>query len=319
MGRFGLRAGFRSPQFLVSDDTVTEANTPRSSRRVIEFQGERREYWLHVPPNLDASSPIPLVLLLHGAGGTGRWAMDETRIREHADRWGWFVVAPNGTPPARDEPASFLHNPRLWNDGSRRGMIANLGTDDVAFLDHLLATLTAQLPVDPRRVFATGFSNGASMVFRLAAEGATRLAAIAPVASHAWVVGPPAPRPMPTLFIIGDADPLVPLAGGQVRTPWSSQSAPKPPIREMLDRWAVAQGHVPLPALVSRAGGVRVERYGAGDSGAEFRVMIVEGLGHHWPGGLARLNPRIAGAASERLDATREIGEFFARRPLPLA
>jgi polyhydroxybutyrate depolymerase len=54
--------------------------------------------------------------------------------------------------------------------------------DDVAFLDALLDDLAGAYRVDPRRVFATGMSNGAMMAYRLASELSERIAAVAPVA-----------------------------------------------------------------------------------------------------------------------------------------
>ena len=39
--------------------------------------------------------------------------------------------------------------------------------------------------------------------------------------------------------------------------------------------------------------------------------MTVDGLGHHWPGGKGRLNPRIAGPPSDRVNGTELVWEFF--------
>src|SRR5262249_47734669 len=69
--------------------------------------------------------------------------------------------------------------------------------DDVAFLNSVLDDLAGRFPVDGRRVFATGFSNGASMTFRLAAERAERLAGVAPVSGFCLVDGPPAAPRLP--------------------------------------------------------------------------------------------------------------------------
>ena len=53
--------------------------------------------------------------------------------------------------------------------------------DDVAFTRAILDDLETVARVDPRRVFATGMSNGAMMAYRVAAELSDRIAAIAPV------------------------------------------------------------------------------------------------------------------------------------------
>ncbi|HBC56330.1 MAG TPA: hypothetical protein DCZ03_04120, partial [Gammaproteobacteria bacterium] len=79
-------------------------------------------------------------------------------------------------------------NPQTWNDGSSRSNIgaANRGASDMLFVDAMIETLQEQFSVDPRRIYATGFSNGASMSFRLARERSKRIAAIAPVAGNDW-------------------------------------------------------------------------------------------------------------------------------------
>lgn len=169
---------------------------------------------------------------------------------------------------------------------------------------------------DPQRVLLTGFSNGAGMAFRFATERADRVAALAPVAGHCWVPEPKLSRPVPTLYTIGTADLLIPFRGGEVKLPWGNRLARRPPVAETLERWATALGCSPIPT-VQRQGTVRVDRY---PGPVIFDAVIVEGLGHHWPGGRALLNPRMAGPPSNAVNATEMIWEFFQRLPVePLA
>jgi polyhydroxybutyrate depolymerase len=66
--------------------------------------------------------------------------------------------------------------------------------------------------------------------------------------------------------------------------------------------------------LESDADGVRTEV----DPGpVEYRVVLIDGLGHHWPGGKGQLNHRIAGPPSDKIDATAAVWEFFRRHQLP--
>ena len=252
----------------------------------------------------------PLVLVLHGAGGTPDWADGETGWSALAARDGFSLAYPEGTRPFPDRPPKFLSNPPRWNDGSPGEPPT---ADDVAFLAAVIADATARTAADPRRVYVAGFSNGAGMAFRVAAELADRVAAVAPVAGHCWVADPKPVRPVPTLYLIGDSDPLVPLRGGEVRSPWQHRLVRRPPVAETLERWAAAVGCGAVPAVESDADGVRVERY---PGPVEFRAVTVAGLGHHWPGGKGQLNPRIAGPPSDRLDATAAVWAFFARHQL---
>src|SRR5262249_53059592 len=152
-----------------------------------------------------------------GAGGTAAWTLDETGWGRAADRGNFLVVIPEGTPPDPTSVPTFLSNPQPWDDVSTRW---DRGTADVAFINTLLADLAGPFAIDPRRLYATGFSNGAGFAFRLGVEMCHRLAAIAPVAGHCWLAAPRPDRPLPTLYMIGASDPLVPAAGGEVKSPW---------------------------------------------------------------------------------------------------
>jgi polyhydroxybutyrate depolymerase len=118
---------------------------------------------------------------------------------------------------------------------------------------------------------------------------------------------------MPTLYTIGSADPLVPLRGGEVRSPWLHRYIRKPPVTDTLECWAAALGCEVSPHLESDRDGVRVEVYPGrrGPTRMALRSVTVDGLGHHWPGGLGRLNEKLGGPPSSRLDATTEIYRFF--------
>src|SRR5437763_14947763 len=110
-----------------------------------------RQYMLHEPRGHGGRGPLPLVLFLHGAGGTAAWALDETRWPETADREGFFLLTPEGTRADPKRPAGFLHNPQAWNDGAPPGQVGHLDVDDVGFVAALLDEVCENWPVDARR------------------------------------------------------------------------------------------------------------------------------------------------------------------------
>ena len=57
-------------------------------------------------------------------------------------------------------------------------------TNDVAFIAALIDHLIKKFNADPKRVYATGMSNGAMMSYRLGCELSGKIAAIAPVAGN---------------------------------------------------------------------------------------------------------------------------------------
>jgi polyhydroxybutyrate depolymerase len=282
-------------------------------RRQIDVGGRRREYVLHTPAS--GAGPRPLVVALHGGGGTARFAKYATGWSEKADREGFLVAYPEGTRPDSTRGASFLRNPQFWNVGTGFGFVEREGVDDVAFMESLLDELLAQAPIDPARVYVTGFSNGASLALRLGVELSERIAAIAPVAGQLWRWDRGPARPMPMLYITGAADPLNPLDGGEVRSPWGRVHT-RPLIADMIRQWARWVGCATTPTLQTSDAGVRRMRFGPAEQGAEVDFYVVEDMGHVWPGGREVLAERLVGPMSDRLNATDLIWEFFTRHAL---
>jgi len=278
--------------------------------------GQIRHYALHLPPQYDGKKRLPLVLMFHGAGGTGVGTMRQTGWDKKADQAGFIVVCPDGTPADPLRPPAFRINPQLWNDGTGRGAIGRLNVDDVGFVRSLLDSLCTHYAIDPKRIYAAGHSNGAGMTFRLGTELATRFAAIAPDASYCWLADPKPARPVPTLYLVGEEDPLVPLAGGLVLMPWGGTEN-RPPVSETLTRWAKALGCNPTPVLVSNTGGVRIMRYTGPKPGEELLSYTISGLGHAWPGGWTPLPESLIGPKTDKLNATDVVWNFFQKHPLP--
>jgi polyhydroxybutyrate depolymerase len=181
----------------------------------------------------------------------------------------------------------------------------------------LLDTLPSLAAVDLHRIYVTGFSNGAAMTFRLGVDLSERLAAIAPVAGRCAIKDPEVKRAIPTLFLVGARDPLVPFDGGEVRSPWTGETSWRPPVQESLHRWARALGCPTDPVVMQCRDGVRIVRYGPGRNDAELVAYTIAGLGHHWPGGLGGFTRRIAGEPSGRVKANDIIWAFFQRHTLP--
>jgi polyhydroxybutyrate depolymerase len=251
----------------------------------------------------------PLVVVLHGAGGSGALMLDRHGWRAKADAEGFLVAAPDGLPTRPDAELSFLANPRLWNAGQLNRWAPRKGPDDVRFIADLLDAVRDRFAYDERRVYVTGHSNGASMTFRLGAELSDRLAAIAPVAGLIAVRDARPARVLPTLYIIGTHDPFQPLDGGEVKLPWGRRTCA--PVSKYLTDWARVMGCRTDPIVVADDSHWRSLEYPPLDGGPPLRAIFVEGHGHEWPGGSSGLSARLMGPSSDHFDATDVIWDFF--------
>jgi polyhydroxybutyrate depolymerase len=298
---------------------------PGTFTLTISTGGYKRLYILRVPPAVADGKPLPLVVMMHGAGGTAMGTARHYGWIAKADAKGFLCAFPEALPAFVRAPASFVANPRFWNDGGEVGTATHRAIDDVGFIAAVLDDVARRYPVDPARIYLTGMSSGAGMTFRAGALLANRVAAIAPVAGVSHLTGIHATRPVPMLYIVGTADPLVPLAGGNAVNPWGKPTT-KPSVNQTIANWLAANGEPSLPGMPERSGVVTTIRYatGAGDGaansaghGADTIFVTIDGQGHEWPGAPRALPERLTGPSIPGYNATDEIWNFFAAHPKP--
>ncbi len=108
---------------------------------------DTRDGLLYVPRSYQVDRPAPLVLMLHGAGGTAHGGL--MPLENLAEAYGLILLA----------PASRL---QTWDiiAGRRYGL-------DVPFIDHALIQMFERYAVDPTRLAIEGFSDGASYALSL--------------------------------------------------------------------------------------------------------------------------------------------------------
>jgi polyhydroxybutyrate depolymerase len=271
--------------------------------RTLLAGGVTRRYFLYLPSTWHRGRPAPLVLVFHGGGGRASGIAPHTGFSRLAEREGFVVAYPQGL------------NGR-WNDG--RGYAAT--HDDVGFVRALLDTLERELAIDPRRVYATGISNGAMFSYRLACDLPGTFAAVAPVAGAMPADLAPAcahTQPVSVLAFQGTTDPLMPYTGGGVaRRRGRVLSAER-----SIAFWATTSGCAAAPVTTDEpdrvTDGTRVRKtaYGTCRDGRSVELYTIEGGGHTWPGG-----PPVGGSVgrvTREIDATPLIWAFFAGHPRP--
>ena len=191
-----------------------------------------RPYRLVAPTTLDPRKTYPLVLVLHGLGGTSEHVERYYQLDQLVDEQGFLVAYPEGTEETRRRHFWGGHR-RFWNATDACCDFYGAGVDDVAYLDAVIDDVSAHYRVDAKRVFVMGLSNGGYMSHRYACDRASRVAAIVSQAGAIWA---DAARCKPSeavavLQIHGTDDPLVPYDGkaygahGERRLPSAHQSA----------------------------------------------------------------------------------------------
>jgi polyhydroxybutyrate depolymerase len=181
--------------------------------------GGARPVQVHVPAR-DGASPLPLLIVLHPYAGDPETAGEWLGLRAEAARRGLVYAAPTGT---RDREGNLF-----WN--ASRACCDRFGAqvDDVAYLRGLVDEIERRVPIDPRRVYLAGFSNGAFMAHRMACEAPRQVAAFVSIAG-ALPLDPaecPGTRPVSMVQIHGDRDDVVPYRGGRIFTGFDVPGAP---------------------------------------------------------------------------------------------
>jgi len=305
--------------FLIGTKSSKSAELPKDHQRLSLSVGDReREAILYVPPTYRKSVEVPLVFMLHGMGGTAMNSIKETGWSKKADEAMFIVVYPEATRPDAKSPPSLRANPQAWNDGSGRFHAAEQQIDDVAFIEALVDRVVKDYAIDPTRIYVAGFSNGASMAFRVGAELPSRIAAIAPNAGACWLEKPQPTHGISLCFITGTDDTLNPLEGGFPKLAIGGREQGgqrKPAVQETIDKWVNALECEGTPERDTTTDGVRVRRYGKGRDGAEVDFITVEGLGHHWAGGVSQAPDFLVGKNTKKLTATDVVWAFFSSHP----
>jgi polyhydroxybutyrate depolymerase len=237
---------------------------------------------VHVLPvrDLVPGERRPLLVFLHGLGGSGAEALAIPAIRALAERGRMVLVAPDGTFDRAGR--------RFWNAGPACCNFDGKAVNDVARLQELITRWLERPEIDPARAYVVGFSNGGFMAHRLACLMDDQLAAVVSIAGAGR--GPEeACAPVSSIAVLevhGDADPVVRYDGGRVFG--DPRLAPHPSASRTFQDWAERLGclratspKVTVLDLDPRLPGpeTRVESYAGCPSGTA-ELWTVRGGGH---------------------------------------
>ena len=293
------------------------ASDGTAQRASFKHDNLTRTFHIHIPSLYNGSEQMPLVIVLHGRGGTGKTMVIVTRkgFDNLADRDGFIVVYPDGIE-------------LNWNDGrmdeeaNDRAHRENI--DDIGFISALIDYMIKNYSIDPKRVYVTGISNGGIMSYRLACELSHKITAIAPVDGnipHLLVYECYPTMHVSVLAINNVNDPMVPFYGGNIYSSIRRLNLGKVlSVDESISFWVSRNQCTALPVVTEEPDtdpkdGTRVTRkeYKNSTDGTEVILYSIDGGGHTWPGGFQYLPAFIVGKTSRDIDASQVIWSFFKR------
>jgi poly(hydroxyalkanoate) depolymerase family esterase len=213
-----------TPEAPAAPDVLPKPRRAAFTRQVFEFEGERYDFNLYVPPlppiasTPEALTRVPLVVMLHGCKQDAPDFARGTTMNELAAKTPCLVLYP--------EQLVKANQMRCWNWFDSAHQCRHAG--EPAMLAALTQQVIARYPVDPSRVYIAGLSAGGAMAAIVATHNPNLFAAVGvhsglpPGAAHdvmsafsamrnggrSRAPGDPAALKdvMPTIVFHGDAD-----------------------------------------------------------------------------------------------------------------
>ena len=206
--------------------------------------GQMRLYRLHVPASYDPAMPSPVVTIFHGWGGDENAFLGDESVLAEAEAHGYILVAPRGVGSeggdnsynswtfrgsatgigGDGQPICDSENTGDYGYASCQAAGADIArnscswtqcqTDDIGFVQELIADVSSKICIDEDRIFASGGSNGGMFTWELGQNPATAgtFRAIAPLIGlpHRGHLDGPGQTGLPVMLVTGTNDPTVP-------------------------------------------------------------------------------------------------------------
>lgn len=256
--------------------------------------GMPRSFIVHLPPSY-GQAPQPVVFNYHGYDNTAARMDKYTNMGAEADRENFIVVFPQGADDGLGKAS--------WNAGI--GASGTTGSaDDVQFTRDMIQYLQKNYCIDMHRIYATGYSIGASMAYRVACTLSNQIAALATVegAFYHFDGGCQPTRPIPVLEIHGQADLYAPYDGAPDRRLASVQT--------FLNVWFnLDHCNTDSSSTIFQKADVTAFKWSSCADGTVVEHYRISDGGHVWPGSATPM-PSL-GYTTHTIDANVVIWNFF--------
>ena len=268
------------------------------------FDGLERTYFVHLPQNYNDAITYPLIFAIHGGGTLGYQGIEgQSQLSELSDLENFIVVYPEGL-----EQLGF----RTWNAGDCCPSASTLGTNDIGFIVALLDKLKLELSINDRKVYATGFSNGGQLAYKLANRYPDKFAAISAVAGVLQDFPFDPARKVPIIHFHSYQDSTAPYSGGFSDAQFINLEFPSVDSTLLLIANNYNCGLI-KQTIFSNPNTYDFFRYSDCNNNVQIELYVSQDGGHTWPGGQAFANRPI----TNHFNASNLMWEFFQNYELP--
>ncbi len=273
----------------------------------IMVDGNNRKFVVVTPRKITHSN-MPVILALHG-GFTSSVSMEVlTSLSQTAALGKAIIIYPEGYE-------------KHWNDGRNIDSFTAFAKqiDDVSFLKRVVDETRKSFPIDTKRVYVTGISNGGMMTLRLACEASETFAGFAVVAANLPLDIDKSCKPQikrPLVIFNGTKDPIMPWSGGEVRGTFLKQGrvlSTDKTVSKWLSFNVCNSSKKTTNTFDSQNDSTSVEKisYKTCQNNAWVVLYKIINGGHTWPGSIQYLPKSVIGSVTKDINATTEILNFF--------
>ncbi|MBL1138294.1 MAG: hypothetical protein HND46_23565 [Chloroflexi bacterium] len=275
--------------FNLADRPVhAQGDPPAMPQITLNVDGVERTYRLFVPSTYN--TPAPLVIAFHGAGGDGASMARLTTFNRLAESAGVIVAYPEGLLVYWD-----------YGVGTPEWAEQSPVHDEISFISAMLDQLANDYTIDPTRIYAVGFSNGARMAFRVGCEFSDRISKIAAVSatiSSEITENCPTDARVSVLYMHGTGDDVTPWAGKPLYDEGGSLISYALSAPDTVNFWLEQNGCPADTTMLDMPDAnpddeitVRQAHFTGCENGHEVVFYAVIGGSHAWEGGIFNLMP----------------------------
>lgn len=279
-------------------------------KMTITVQGQERSYYLYTPSTIkDGAFQYPLLIALHGGGSAPDRLIQAAQLANKVREGDMITVYPLGT--------GNTDTRLYWNAEACCGPAQKDLSADEEFIDILLTELMQTLPVDRRRVYLAGFSNGGMLAHRLASRLGDRLAAVGIVAGAMFDNQPKPIAPVSIIIFHGLADNVVPVTGGisKKSSMKSQMSVPFKALDDVHQFW-LQENKCPTPPTEIKKGNLTTLASHHCADNVSVVLNTIRNSGHNWPGASQGIYSELDdGSYYLGFSATAAMLSFFSKHP----